>query len=605
MNPNRGIESTAFLRPSALHGKHFSTVIVGAGINGVGTFRDLSLQGVDCLVVDKGDIASGASSAPSRMIHGGLRYLEHGSFALVAEATRERNLLLRNAPHLVRPLKTVVPLSNRFGGMMDGALRFLRHRGSGKSQRGLYVVSLGLRLYDLLGRRQRVMPNHRIARITQQDKHLLRDGVRWTAAYFDAWISHPEWLIHELITDAHQHHAASVASTYCRVTGCDGKQVFLHDEITGETATVIADTIVNATGAWLDHSATLLSANAERVIGTKGSHLILEHPALHRELDGRMVYFEAADGRVCIVFPFMDRVLVGSTDIPIEHPDKISTEPAEIDYLLDVLHEVFPRQRFHRQQVLYTYVGVRPLARAPADQPGQISREHSVVTEAPHASRGVPMVCLVGGKWTTFRALAEDAANQVLQILQRQRLGTTADVAIGGGKNFPSTQADLDALTLRLAREHGISQARALTLLSRYGTQAADVAQYMKDSGDDRPLIHASDYSSGEVRYLCYVSGVMHLDDLVLRRTILAISGRIHNALLTELATVAAKALDWSPERARSELAQCARLLHERHGVRLDAQHEATLSDIQVPSAPSDNLHATAHAPAYSPSVPT
>lgn len=118
MNPTASSRPSAYVRPAALDGRHFSTVIIGAGINGVGVFRDLSLQGVDCLVVDKGDIASGASSAPSRMIHGGLRYLEHGSFALVAEATHERNLLLRNAPHLVRPLKTVVPLSNRFGGFM-------------------------------------------------------------------------------------------------------------------------------------------------------------------------------------------------------------------------------------------------------------------------------------------------------------------------------------------------------------------------------------------------------------------------------------------------------------------------------------------------------
>ena len=608
MNQAQGTNSSAFERPEKLHGLHFSTIVVGAGINGVGTFRDLSLQGVDCLVVDKGDIASGASSAPSRMIHGGLRYLEHGSFSLVAEATRERNLLLRNAPHLVKPLKTVVPLSNRFGGLMDGALRFLRQGGSGKSQRGLYVVSLGLRLYDLLGRRQRVMPDHRISRVTEPDQHLLRDGVRWTAAYFDAWISHPEWLIHELIADAHRHHASSVAANYCRVTGCEGKQVFLRDEITGKTATVSADTIVNATGAWLDRSASVLNGAAERVIGTKGSHLILDHPQLHRQLDGRMVYFEAADGRVCIVFPFMDRVLVGSTDIPVDDPDAASTESAEIDYLLDVLHEVFPRLPFHRHQVLYTYVGVRPLARAPADQPGQISREHSVVTEPPSASRQVPMICLVGGKWTTFRALAEDAANEVLHALNKTRVQSTAEVRIGGGQHFPADEDALKQMAAMLASEHNISNARAQTLLGRYGTHAADVARSMAAARDDRPLIHAPDYSSGEVRYLCHVSGVMHLDDLVLRRTVLAIGGRMNMALLTEIAAIAAKALDWSPERAQSELAACSQLLRERHGVRLeDRQSDAPrCTPVSNPSHQANpQPHATTHKPAFSPSVPT
>ncbi|MCH3719384.1 FAD-dependent oxidoreductase, partial [Campylobacter lari] len=116
--------ASVYARPAALAGRHFSTVIVGAGVNGAGVFRDLSLQGVDCLIVDKADIAAGASSAPSRMIHGGLRYLESGAFSLVAEATRERNLLLRNAAHLVRPLETVVPLSSRFGGLVGSVLRF-------------------------------------------------------------------------------------------------------------------------------------------------------------------------------------------------------------------------------------------------------------------------------------------------------------------------------------------------------------------------------------------------------------------------------------------------------------------------------------------------
>ncbi|QIL83492.1 glycerol-3-phosphate dehydrogenase/oxidase [Diaphorobacter sp. HDW4A] len=610
MNPATGTKSTAYTRPAALHGRHFSTVIVGAGINGVGVFRDLSLQGLDCLVIDKGDIASGASSAPSRMIHGGLRYLEHGSFALVAEATRERNLLLRNAPHLVHPLKTVVPLSQRLGGLMDGALRFVGASGAGKSQRGLFVVSLGLRLYDLLGSKQRVMPHHRIDRVSPADKALLRDGVRWTAAYFDAWISHPEWLIHELIADAHVHHRASIAATYCRATGCSGNRVQLRDEITGETAEVSADSIVNATGAWLDHSANMLGGATERVMGTKGSHLILDHPQLHRQLNGRMVYFEAADGRVCIVFPFMDRVLVGSTDIPVDDPDTATTEPAEIDYLLDVLHEVFPRQSFHREQVLYTYVGVRPLARAPADQPGQISREHSVVTEPPNATRQVPMICLVGGKWTTFRALAESASDQVLQALARPRVQSTEALPIGGGAHLPTDVTAKHQLAIALAQQHHISQARAQTLLSRYGTRANEVARSLHASHDDRPLIHAPDYSSGEVRYLCHVSGVVHLDDLVLRRTVLAIGGRMNAALLTELATIAAKALDWSPERAQSELTACRRLLQERHGVELEAAEAPATSasaanlPSQLPAA-SVAAHATAHQPAFSPSVPT
>src|SRR5690606_5150408 len=121
---------------------------------------------------------------------------------------------------------------------------------------------------------------------------------------------------------------------------------------------------VNATGAWLDRSAEALAGMGARIIGTKGSHLVLHHPQLHAALDGRMAYFEASDGRVCIVYPFLDRVLVGSTDIPVEDPDEVVTQPEEIDYLLAVLRELFPQLRFERDQVLYTFVGVRPLARS-------------------------------------------------------------------------------------------------------------------------------------------------------------------------------------------------------------------------------------------------
>ena len=151
--------ASAFQRPSALAGRHFSTVIVGAGINGVGVFRDLSLQGVDCLIVDKGDFAAGASSAPSRMIHGGLRYLENGEIALVRESLRERDALLRNAPHFVRPLPTTVPIQHVFSGLLNSAFGVLRLR-SKPAERGALAVKTGLAFYDFLSRHRRTMPRH-------------------------------------------------------------------------------------------------------------------------------------------------------------------------------------------------------------------------------------------------------------------------------------------------------------------------------------------------------------------------------------------------------------------------------------------------------------
>lgn len=576
-----------FVRPAQVAGRHFSTIIVGGGINGVGVFRDLCLQGVDCLLVDKADFAAGASSAPSRMIHGGLRYLEHGSFALVAEATRERNRLLRNAPHLVRPLKTVVPLSNAFGGLLSGALRFLGLSPAPQA-RGLLVVALGLRLYDLLGRRQRVMPNHRIERVPTRDGSLFRDGVRWTATFFDAWISHPEWLVLELLADAGRDQPDSAAVNHCRVMGCEGNTLTLRDELTGETVQVTADCIVNATGAWLDRSASALRGDASRVMGTKGSHLVLDHPVLHRLLDGRMAYFEAADGRVCIVYPFLGRVLVGSTDIPVDDPDQASTDPAEVHYLMGVLREVFPRLSFDTRHVLYTYVGVRPLARSDADKPGGISRDHSVVIDAPNAQRSIPMVGLVGGKWTTFRSLAELATDEVLRLIARPRRHSTAQRPIGGGADLPDEASGMNAFLARVETAGRVSRPRALALVDRYGSRALALAERFAAEGD-APLQHAPDHSVAEVHFLCQDTAVAHLDDLVIRRTVLAISGKLTAGLLAELADLAAAALGWNPERRQAELDTCTRLLREHHGVSL---------------APADSTSRRA-LPAFDASLPT
>jgi len=566
--------ATAFVRPASLAGRHFSAIVVGAGINGAGTFRDLCLQGVDCLLIDKSDFGAGASSAPSRMIHGGLRYLENGEFALVAEATRERNLLLRNAMHLVRPLSTVIPLSSWFGGLLGSALRFAG-RSHAAGSRGLLAVALGLRLYDWLDRRQRVMPAHRIGRVPQGDRTLFSPRVRWMAQYFDAWITHPEWLILELIADAGRDQPLSAAANHCRLAGCAGKTLLLHDEIDGQQVAVSADVVINATGAWLDQCNASISGPGDRVRGTKGSHLVLDHPQLRDALGGRMVYFEAADGRVCIVYPFLDRVLVGSTDIPVEDPDHIATDPAEIDYLLDVLREVFPQLAFDRKQIVYTYVGVRPLARSDADQPGKISRDHAVVVDGPGGGRAIPVVSLVGGKWTTFRSLAEEAADHVLGLLGRPRLRSTQQLAIGGASGLPAGTAAVAQLTAQIAAASAIDLSRAHDLLSRYGSKAGALARRFAAAGDAR-LVHLPDYSAAELRYLCRETGAVHLDDLVIRRTLLAIRGRLNGNALAEIADVAAAAWGWSASRRDAELQACTARLRQHHHTRIASPHAGT-----------------------------
>ncbi|MBX9834182.1 MAG: glycerol-3-phosphate dehydrogenase/oxidase [Burkholderiaceae bacterium] len=516
---------SAYVRPASIQGQHFQVVIVGAGINGIGVFRDLCLQGVQCLLIDKGDVGSGASSAPSRMIHGGLRYLENAEFSLVKESAQERNNLLLTAPHLVQPLHTVIPLSSRLGGLFGSALRFFGANPPARS-RGVLAVALGLKLYELMGRKDRSLPGHCVASISQADKTLLSDDVRWTAHFYDAWINHPERLMHELIADGHRAHNRSVVSNHCELLAFSENRLTLRDTVLDTEVGVTADLVVNATGAWLEQLSGLFGAPKGRLVGTKGSHLVLDHPALLTALKGRMVYFEANDGRVCIVYPFMGRVLAGSTDIPVVNPDKVQTDVSEIEYLLKVLHEVFPRLNFSKDQIVYTFVGVRPLAtiqsgNGVSGKPGKISRDHHVIVDSPQAPRTLPVVNLVGGKWTTFRALAEEATDAVLKLIRKQRSVSTV--------GLPIPSVDL-------------------------GFDGADIQS---------------------LRRLCRLTGVVRLSDLVLHRSLAAFLGHLDHVTLDTMAQAASEELGWSIDRRHLEVSRCRSILVNKHNMRQLAEaHE-------------------------------
>lgn len=510
--------SSAHVRPASIQGQHFQVVIVGAGINGIGVFRDLCLQGVQCLLIDKGDVGSGASSAPSRMIHGGLRYLENAEFSLVKESAQERNNLLLTAPHLVQPLHTVIPLSSRLGGLFGSALRFFGASPPARS-RGVLAVALGLKLYELMGKRDRSLPGHRVAAISPADKALLSDDVRWTAHFYDAWINHPERLMHELIADGHRAQSRSVVSNHCELSAFSGKRLTLRDTVLNTEMAVTADVVVNATGAWVEQLSGLFGVPKGRLVGTKGSHLVMDHPALLEALQGRMVYFEANDGRVCIVYPFSGRVLAGSTDIPVVNPDTAQTDASEIDYLLTVLREVFPRFAFSKEQIVYTFVGVRPLATVQSSngasgKPGKISRDHHVIVDGPDGPRTIPVVNLVGGKWTTFRALAEEATDAVLKLIGMHRAVSTVGLAI------PSTDLGFDG---------------------------ADIQS---------------------LRRLCRLTGVVRLSDLVLHRSLAAFLGHLDNAALEAMAEAASEELGWSIDRRHFEVSRCRSILVNKHNMR-------------------------------------
>ncbi len=552
--------------PSRSPAAHYDVLVIGAGVNGAGVFRDLSMQGIDCLLVDSGDFCSGASAAPSRLIHGGIRYLETGEFRLVAQSTFERNLLLRNAPHYVKPLETVLPIRSWFGGIVPSAIKFFGGKAK-LTDRGLLVSEAGLALFDFFGRRRRVTPRHSLAlsAATRRAFPDMADDIVATATYFDARVTHAERLGLELALDGLAANPKSLAVNYCALEGfAPGGGVRLADRVTGGSFVVGTNVIVNAGGAWIDRVNAALGIASAYIGGAKGSHLILDNPALLKALDGKMVYFGASDGRAALLYPFFGRVLVGTTDLPVADPDLAFCEAPERDYMLAMVSEVFPRIAVSADEVKYVYCGVRPLPRSDGDDPGAVSRDHSIAEDR-LADAGVPVFSLIGGKWTTFRGFAAEAADRVLAALGRRRAVSTEDAPIGGGRGFPQDAASRARMVAEIGA-FGVEARRAETLIDRYGARALLVARRCAE-GPDRPLKSAPDISTAELAFLFENELVVRLQDVLFRRTDIALSGRLEPAVAAEVAACGAAALGWGPDRVAHELADSADIAWRRHCV--------------------------------------
>jgi glycerol-3-phosphate dehydrogenase len=538
-------------------------LIVGGGINGISTFRELALQGIPAILVEKGDWCQAASGALSRMIHGGLRYLETGEFTLVKESVTERDRLLKNASHYVFPLRTTVPIDNLAGGLVNATRRFLRLSDK-PTRRGALLIKTGLSLYDIYTRQYGSMPKHQVRNeaATRDRWPGFAPWVKYSASYYDAWISAPERLGFELIDDAEKACPEALALNYLQLVSAEGETVILQDALSGERFSLQPHVLVNASGAWIDQVNQRITSSRDLpklIGGTKGSHLILDHPELLHMLDGEMVYFENQEGRVCIMFPWFGKVLVGSTDIRVDDPDAVVCEEEEKDYILESLRFVFPHIEVADSAIVYTFCGVRPLPASEAKLNGQISRNHSLVVLPADANRAWSTLCLVGGKWTTFRQFGEEAADRVLRLLGEKRHVSSGDVPIGGGRDFPKPSGQT-AWLAQLAQRYGVPLPRVMQLAKRYGSRAVPLLALIQQHGEQMLQHHAA-YSDVELRYLIEHEQVCQLEDLLVRRTSLAICGELSAPLVQEIAEIMAAALGWSDsERAQQLQRGCANL---------------------------------------------
>ena len=547
-----------------------SVLIVGAGINGIGTFRDLALNGVDVLLIDRGDFCSGASAASSHMAHGGIRYLENGEFRLVREAVKERNRMIQNAPHIVKPLPTTIPMFKYFSGLFNAPLKFLGWLDK-PSERGSVIIKLGLMMYDAYTGSQRTVPRHKFYSRTESLKKWgkLNSEIVNTAVYYDGLISNPERLALEIMLDAEAENPRACALNYVSLIGGGGKTVAVRDELTDETFEIEPKLVINAAGPWIDFANHSLGVTTRYIGGTKGSHLVLNHPELRSAIGENEFFFENKDGRIVLIFPLQDRVLIGTSDIKIDHPDEALCTDDEVDYFLEMTARVFPNIKVGHEHVVFAFSGVRPLASSVAKTTGQYSRDHHIeVLSGDWTNLNFPVYSLVGGKWTSFRAFSEEVTDKVLQFLGIKRNRNTQELPIGGGRNYPRNDGEKNKYINGIAAWTGFSRDRLEVLFERYGTRVEALAEFLKLS-EDAALKNLPEFTRREILFLIQHEKANHLDDILLRRTMLAMLGRLTREAVDEVNAIMAESQGWDAEQKKAEAERTLRLLRDRHKVRV------------------------------------
>ncbi len=532
--------------PSTIGETAFDLIVVGAGVNGAGIARDAAMRGLRTLLLDKGDLASGTTSWSSRLIHGGLRYLEHREVGLVRESLRERERLLRMAPHLVQPLPLLIPI----------------YKGD---KRGPWLIRAGMLAYDLLSY-DKSLDRHRMLSREEALKRapgLDPSGLQAAAVYYDAQVEYAERLAVENALAAREQ--GSSVLTYARVdrlllegeSGSDSasvRGVTFTDVLDGGTYQAHAAVTLNVAGPWVDEVLAELNGKAKRMIGgTKGSHIVVDpfpgapHDAL---------YVEAReDGRPFFIIPWNGQVLIGTTDSRYTGDlDQVEADEAEIAYLIGETNRVLPKAGLTRDSVRFTYSGVRPLPYQEDGREGGITRRHIVYDHARGREKVQGLLSIVGGKLTTYRNLAEHAVDMVFRKLDRPVPPcTTAQVPLPGAR---LDGEDFQAFRARFAAESGLSGRTVDHLLRVYGTRASAVLTLAGAETDLRePFSVETGAIGAEVVLALRDEMAETLADTLLRRTMVGMGPTVGLGADVAAARIAEQHLGWDADRAAREIA--------------------------------------------------
>ncbi len=539
-------------------------LIVGAGINGIGTFRDLALNKVKTLIVDRADFCSGASTASSHMAHGGIRYLENGEFRLVQEAVQERNRMIENAPHVVKPLPTSIPIFKFWSGLLNAPFKFLNLLDK-PAERGAFVIKFGLILYDSFTRKQKTVPRHQFFGRKESLRRYprLNSKVQFTARYYDGQILSPERYSLDLITDAMAEGPHAKALNYVSLAHAEPGKVTLRDELSGEEFAVAPKILVNAAGPWIDPVNKAMGIDKKYIGGTKGSHLVVDNPELRKAIGTDEFFFENKDGRIVLIFPFYDKVIIGTSDLPIDDADSARCTPEEEKYFIDLVARVFPDVPVKQDQIVFRFVGVRPLEYSHAKTAGQITRDHSIKEDG---IGDLPVLSLVGGKWTSYRAFSAQATDLCLSLLKLKRKKNTESIGIGGGKDYPKTEADKASTIDYVAEKAGLPKEDVAILFDRYGTRCLPVARAVAAEGN-KALKSLPNWKVGEVYFLIEQEMPLHMEDLLLRRSTLGWLGQVNKDVLEEMADLFAEKFNWNSAEKKKEIDRTVVVFKDLHGV--------------------------------------
>ncbi|MDQ2921347.1 MAG: glycerol-3-phosphate dehydrogenase [Acidobacteriota bacterium] len=513
----------------------FDVIIIGAGINGAGIARDAAMRGLKVLLLDKGDIGGGTSSWSTRLIHGGLRYLEHGEFGLVRESLRERACLMNIAPHLVRSLPILIPI----------------YKGA---RRGLWTMRAGMFAYDVLSF-DKTLPRHRMlssGETLQKLPALKPEGLLGGAVYYDAQVEFAERLVLENVISAIEHNATVL--TYARVDkfvfeGDIARCVEFTDELTGASHSTRGQIILNAAGPWIDQLLGKTGANSPQLIGgTKGSHIIVA-PFTGAPASG--IYVEAeTDHRPFFIIPWNSNYLIGTTDIRYDGDlDDVRIEAEEIDYLLRETNRIIPTAKLGPDKILYTYAGVRPLPFTGDKDEQSITRRHFIRAHPQLAN----IFSIVGGKLTTYRSLAQEVVDLVFKKLGRRIEECRTDQVPLPGANT----SDLDNFGKEFKEHCGLPEAISDRLLRIYGVRSAEVLKLIvAEPALGEVLDEETQAIAAEVIYTFRNEMAQTLGDCLLRRTMVGLNSTCGLNAIEPAARIAVQHLGWAETRAKKEVAE-------------------------------------------------